>query len=77
MGKSLQEVLHENKERVYKKRMEELKKQRKREERKEVALFCIIVGFIATLTIAGIIATSDDLNRCKTLHNENYCIEHL
>ena len=41
------------------------------------ALFLIIMGFIATLTMVSIINANKGINSCTSQYNENYCYENL
>ena len=76
--KSLEEVLIENKKRIYEKKKQEYLKQQKKEER----LTIFIATFIVVLTCALIFALGQrletELKECIELgFSEDYCREHL
>ena len=73
MGKSMQEVIHENHVRANKEYIERCKKYKKQQEKKHMAIFCIVMAIFGALMIASIIISKNDLDRCKATYNAEYC----
>lgn len=73
MEKTLQEVLHENKMKMWQKEKARLRKK----EKKETILFTCVALFIVTITIVCMVATNNDMKTCEELHNASYCMENL
>lgn len=71
--KTLQEVLKENQQKVYQQRIDNLRKQ----QRKEITLGYFVLISVIALVVALLYVTNKDVENCKQSHNENYCREGL
>ena len=76
--KTLQEVLKENKEN-YRKRLEQQRKQAKKENIKEWVLFSIIASFILFISFSLLNNMNEkNMNNCMALgYSENVCLANL
>lgn len=71
--KSLQEVLQENKKRIWEIEKAKIKKRQK----KELIIFFFIVVAIIVLLAFCISSISGDLEKCMINHSKNYCLVRL
>lgn len=72
--KSLEEVLKENKMKIRKEKIEEMRK-KEIEQKKDTLIFLLVAGTIITLTILLLINMNNrQMNNCiKAGHSQNYC----
>lgn len=72
--KSLEEVLKENKMKVRKEKLEEMRKQ-EIEKKKDCIIFALVAGTIITLTVLLLMSLNNkQMNNCiKAGHSQSYC----